>query len=107
MYAVIRSGSKQYKVNKGDIVELELLPNLANKTEITFEEVLLVADGDKIIVGKPLVKNAKVLGQVEGVIKDKKIIVFKYRRRKSSKRKIGHRQRYVRVRIKEIQFKEE
>ena len=107
MYAVIKSGGKQYKVKKDDIVDLELLSETDSKKELILKEVLLISDADKVNVGRPFIKGAKVIAELIGVVKDKKVIAFKYKRRKSSKKKIGHRQRYARVRIKDILSKDE
>ena len=107
MYAVIKSGGKQYKVKKDDIVDLELLSETDSKKELILKEVLLISDADKVNVGRPFIKGAKVIAELIGVVKDKKVIAFKYKRRKSSKKKIGHRQRYTRVRIKDILSKDE
>ena len=92
MYAVIETGGKQYRVQKGDYVRVD---------KITFP-VLLVADGTNVQVGKPTVASAAVVATVQGNEKGKKLIVFKYRRRKGYRRKNGHRQEYTAVRIDEI-----
>lgn len=102
MYAVIRSGGKQYKVEPGDLVKLEKLEAEVG-SPIELAEVLLLGEDDRVVVGNPLVKNAKVVGQVESQGRGRKIIVFKSKRRKGFHKKQGHRQSYTAVRIKEIQ----
>jgi large subunit ribosomal protein L21 len=97
MYAVIRTGGKQYRVSQGDTLRVEKLPGDVGAA-ITFEEVLLIG-GDKVNVGKPLVTGAKVSAQITAQDRAKKIIVFKMRRRKNYRRKNGHRQAYTEVKI--------
>ncbi|MDD4178488.1 MAG: 50S ribosomal protein L21 [Candidatus Margulisbacteria bacterium] len=99
MYAIIQTGGKQQKVNQGDILDVELLDN---QKSVTFNEVLLIADGDNLTVGTPLIKGAKVAAKVIGQIQDDKVTTFKYRHKVNYHRTIGHRQRYTRVQIGEI-----
>ena len=94
MYAVIESCGKQYKVAEGDVVFFEKLDGEEGK-KVTFENVILVADGEKIEIGTPFVKDIKVEGKVLAHGKAKKIIVFKYKAKKNYKRKQGHRQPYT------------
>ncbi len=101
LYAVIRIGGKQYKVSEGDIVSLEHLEAGVGET-VEFSEVLLIAGKGKLSIGRPKVKGAKVVGEVVEQGKEKKIRVFKYKKRKGSKRMAGHRQLVTKVRIKEI-----
>ena len=99
MYAIIESGSKQYKVAVGDIVEVEKL-GLENGSEVVFDKVLAVADAEgKLNVGTPVVEGAKVTAKVLDTFRAKKIVVFKMKRRKGYRRTHGHRQRYSRVEI--------
>jgi large subunit ribosomal protein L21 len=97
MYAVIRTGGKQYRVSQGDTLRVEKLPGDVGAA-ISFEEVLMVG-GEKVNVGKPLVAGAKVSAQITAQDRAKKIIVFKMRRRKNYRRKNGHRQSYTEVKI--------
>ena len=97
MFAVIKTGGKQYRVEAGDVVVVEKLPVDENGT-VTFDEVLMV--GDK--VGAPLVEGATVTGEVMKQARDKKIIVFKKKRRQNYRRKQGHRQYISVVRITDI-----
>ena len=98
MYAVIKTGGKQYRVAEGDVLQVEKLAGDAGD-EINFEEVLLVGGGDATKVGKPLVKGATVKAKILCQGRDKKIIVFKMRRRKKYRRKAGHRQPHTQVKI--------
>jgi large subunit ribosomal protein L21 len=97
MYAVIRTGGKQYRVAQGDRLRIEKLPGDPGAT-VTFDEVLMIG-GDKVAVGKPLVKGAKVTATIVTQDRAKKIIVFKFRRRKNMRRKRGHRQPFTEVQI--------
>lgn len=99
MYAIIQTGGKQEKVSVGDVLTVE---RLANKKDVTFNYVLALCDGEKLEVGRPFVKGAKVSAHVLGQIRGEKTISFKYRRRKSSRRTHGHRQELTRIKITEI-----
>ncbi|MGB5984204.1 MAG: 50S ribosomal protein L21 [Desulfobacterales bacterium] len=101
MYAVLASGGKQYKVREGDIVKVEKLPGEIG-SEITFDRVLMVTDGDEVTLGDPHVADAAVKGHIVAQNKAKKILVFKYKRRKRFRRKQGHRQQYTAVQIDQI-----
>jgi len=101
MYAVIEDGGKQYMVSKGDIIDFERKPlEAGNKVE--FEKVLLIADEKDTDIGRPLLEGAVVTGTVVDEIKGPKLTVMKFRRRKGSKTKTGHRQKYTRIKIEEI-----
>jgi large subunit ribosomal protein L21 len=97
MYAVIKTGGKQYKVAQGDKLRVEKLTANVGDT-VTFDEVLLVG-GDAIKIGAPLVAGAKVEAKVVAQDREKKIIVFKFRRRKNYRRKNGHRQPFTALEI--------
>ena len=101
MYAIIRTGGKQYKIKEGDILEVERLAGQENR-EVILDEVLLVNNDKDVIVGQPLVKGAKVICEALKEIKAKKVIAFKYRRRKDSKTQKGHRQILTKLKVKEI-----
>lgn len=103
-YAVIESGSKQYVVEPKATIEVEKLKLSPNQKEVLLEKVLLVKTQDKIQVGNPWVKGAKVVCDFLGETRAKKVISFKYRRRKASRKKIGHRQNYFRLFVKEIKL---
>lgn len=101
MYAVIVTGGKQYQVKEGDILKVEKLDVEAGST-INFEEVLLVSNEGEVTVGKPFVEGVKVSAEVLEHGKNKKIVVFKYKPKKGSSTKQGHRQPFTRVRINSI-----
>ncbi|NIM91328.1 MAG: 50S ribosomal protein L21 [Candidatus Aminicenantes bacterium] len=101
MFAVIKTGGKQYRVQEGDVLVIEKL-GLDEGQKITFDEVLLVDHDQKTLIGTPYIENASVKGEVIDNFKDKKVIVFKKKRRKQYKKKRGHRQELTRVRIEEI-----
>ena len=104
MYAVIETGGKQYRVQQGDILDVERIAGVSDEQkEIVFDRVLLVGDGDDIKVGKPLVDGAKVNAELVNEVRGPKVIVFKFKRRKQYRRKNGHRQDLHRVRIQGIQ----
>ena len=97
MYAVIRTGGKQYRVSQGQTLRVEKLPGNAGD-KITFNEVLFVG-GESPKIGQPLVKGASVAAEITALGRGKKIVVFKFRRRKNYRRKNGHRQPYTELRI--------
>jgi large subunit ribosomal protein L21 len=101
MYAIIEVGAKQYSVKKGDVIEVEKQATQQGH-DITLNKVLLVSKDKKVEIGQPHIKGAKVEAVVLGQIKAPKIVSFKYRRRKSSRWKKGHRQQLTRLKIKEI-----
>ncbi len=101
MYAVIGTGGKQYKVSPGDVVRVESLE--AKKGDaVEIKDVYLIADGDKINVGKPMLASAKVTAEVVDEDRGEKLLIFKHRRRKGFRKTIGHRQNYTAIKIKEI-----
>ncbi len=102
MYAVIKTGGKQYKVSPGDVIRVEKLPGEPGE-EIELNEVLLVGEGENLKIGQPLVEGAKVIATILDQGRSKKIIVFKKKRRKNYKKKRGHWQYYTELQIKEIQ----
>ena len=101
MYAVIKTGGKQYRVSSGEKVKVEQLAADVG-SQITIDQVLMVADGDKITIGAPLVKGAKVQATVVDQGRADKINVFKMRRRKQSKKQQGHRQNYTEIQVDQI-----
>ena len=98
MYAVIKTGGKQYRVQQGDVIFVEKLNAQADEA-VTFEEVLLVGDAEQSKVGTPVVEGAKVEGKVLAQVKGKKIVVYKYKAKKNERKKQGHRQPYTKVQI--------
>ena len=102
MYAVIETGAKQYRVSKGDTLEVERL-NLKDKKEAKLDKVLFVSDKKDVLVGEPYIKGASVVCEIIDEKRGKKSISFKYRRRLgSSRKKIGHRQNYTMLKVKDI-----
>ncbi|PWY54129.1 50S ribosomal protein L21 [Legionella qingyii] len=101
MYAVIKTGGKQYTVKEGDVLKIELLPEDVGN-EIQFEEVLMLADGDTIVCGTPLVAKATVKAEVLDHGRHKKVKIIKFRRRKHHRKQMGHRQYYSQVKITAI-----
>ena len=101
MYAVIETGGKQYKVSEGDVIFIEKL-EVAEGDSVTFDKVLVVADGENVTVGAPLVSGATVTAKVEKQGKAKKIYVFKMKRKKNERKKKGHRQPFTKVTIEKI-----
>jgi large subunit ribosomal protein L21 len=101
MYAVIATGGKQYRVQPGETIQVEKLDDEPGKT-VEFGEVLLVADGENVTVGKPTVAGAKVTAEVVLTGRGEKLLVYKYRRRKGYRRKTGHRQSFTAVKITAI-----
>jgi len=102
MYAVIKHGGKQYKVNVGDVLDLDRIEGVEPKQTIEIEDVLLVNKDNDTKIGTPTVDGAKVVLEVIGNYRGKKVIIFKKRRRKDSKKKRGFRRDYTKVRVKEI-----
>ena len=98
MYAVIKTGGKQYRVQQGDVIFVEKLNAQADEA-VTFEEVLLVGDGEQSKIGAPVVAGAKVEGKVLAQVKSKKVVVYKYKAKKNERKKQGHRQPYTKVEI--------
>ena len=102
MYAVIQTGGKQYRVTPGEEVKLEKLPGQVGDT-VAFDRVLLTSDGEALNIGKPYLENTKVVGRITRHDKNRKIVVFKYKKRKGYRRKQGHRQQYSLVKIEDIE----
>ena len=102
MYAVIETGGKQYRVEKGDTIDVELLGEKKDK-KVELSQVILVSKQGKVEIGKPFVKGAKVHAKVLDDIKDKKVVCFKYKSKKNYRRTLGHRQKYSRIQIEKIE----
>jgi large subunit ribosomal protein L21 len=100
-YAIIKTGGRQYRVAEGDTIDVDLLDVEPGKTA-TFREVLMFTDGKNLTHGAPLISGARVTADVLEQRKDKKVIAFKYKRRKGYHRTVGHRRRLTRVKIKSI-----
>jgi large subunit ribosomal protein L21 len=102
MYAVVASGGKQYKVEAGEVLRVEKLAGEVGSS-VTFEKVLMYSDGENVQIGQPALENVKVSGSIVEQDKGKKIIVFKYKRRKRFRKKQGHRQAYTAIKIDSIE----
>ena len=100
MFAIIKTGGKQYKVSEGDVIKVEKIEAEAGD-KIEFDQVLMVA-GDDVKVGSPVVEGAKVSAEVLDQKKDKKIVIFKFKAKKNYRKKKGHRQPYTLVKIEKI-----
>ena len=108
MYAVIEQGSKQYKVAEGDCIEIELTDIAPDAKTIELDKVLLVNDDNEVKVGTPYLEGAKVIASFkttaeEAIVKDKKLYPMDFRKRKNSKKRIGHRQKHLQITIDKIQ----
>jgi large subunit ribosomal protein L21 len=100
-YAIIKTGGRQFRIAEGDTIDVDLLEVDPGKTA-TFGDVLMFADGKDVTYGSPLISGAKVTAEVLEQRKDKKVIAFKYKRRKGYHRTVGHRRKLTRVKIKSI-----
>ncbi len=102
MYAVIKTGGKQYRVAPGEELKVEKLAGEVGDA-IAFEKVLLTSDGEKVQIGKPFLEETRVVGRVTRHGRNRKIVVFKYKKRKCYRKKRGHRQNFTLVRIENIE----
>ena len=99
MYAIIETGGKQYRVSEGDVINVEVI---AGSNAVTFDNVLMVADGENTTFGRPYVENASVSADIVGNGKTRKVLIFKQKTRKNHRKLRGHRQEYTSLKIKEI-----
>jgi large subunit ribosomal protein L21 len=109
MYAVIEHGAKQYKVTEGDVVKLDLMDSPPDSSAVELQQVLLIRDEQNVHMGRPYIDGAKVIARFDGsaaeaVVKGPKLYPTHFRRRKNSKKRIGHRQKYLQVVIDKIQM---
>jgi large subunit ribosomal protein L21 len=103
MYAIVNDRSRSLTLKQGEDLWVDLLPGAAEGSEHVFDEVQLLKQEDgKVLVGRPTIEGASVVAEVLGKVKDKKIHVLRFRRRKNSRTRTGHRQTYTHIRIKEI-----
>ena len=100
-YAVFKTGGKQYRVQTGDTLDVELLPNDVDSLA-EFDQVLAVSRDGELLLGSPTVQGAKVVAQVQSHYKDRKLMVFKYKAKTRYRRKRGHRQSYTRLVVQDI-----
>jgi large subunit ribosomal protein L21 len=101
IYAIIETGGKQYRVNPGQTIDVERL-DVAEGNTVELDRVLLIADGERVVIGTPVVDGAKVVATAQGDGKGKKVIVFRYKSKVRSRKKTGHRQLYTRLVIDKI-----
>jgi large subunit ribosomal protein L21 len=104
-YAIFRTAGKQFRAEPGRLVRIPSV-EAAPGAKLTFDEVLLGSDGEKVVAGRPVVKGAKVTAEVVRHGRDKKIVVFKFKRRKNYARKQGHRQGFTEIRIESVKLGE-
>ena len=102
MYAILSDRNSQATVREGDEIVCDLLDDAEPGSEITFDQVMLIGDEGETKIGTPFLEGASVTGEVLGEAKGKKLVIFRFKRRKNVRRKTGHRQRYTRVRITKI-----
>ena len=102
MYAIVETGGKQYLVKEGDVIHVELL---GSEKKVTFDKVLFLFDGTSSHVGLPHLTHCTVQAELLGETKARKVIAFKYKKRKRSRRTVGHRQKYSTVKITKIEAK--
>ncbi len=102
MYAVIQSGGKQYRVSPGEMVKIEKLTGKAGDP-VVFDKVLMTSDGEKVTLGSPYLSEARVTGRITRHGKNRKIVVFKYKRRKGYRKKQGHRQDFTLVKVEDVE----
>ncbi len=101
MYAIVETGGKQFRVSEGDVIRTDLIETEVGSS-VTFDRVVLAANGDDVTIGTPVVSGASVTGTVLRQAKDRKILVFKYKPKKRVRKLNGHRQRFAEVRIDKI-----
>ena len=105
-YAIIQTGGKQYKVEAGEILKIEKLPETKPESKVDFNEILAYGDDVNIEIGTPIIKGAKVEADLIKNSKNRTVLIFKKRRRKNSRRKNGHRQQYSLIRVNKIYSKD-
>ena len=103
MYAIVNTGGKQYKVQEGDILRIEKIPGDIG-ADVDFDQVLMVSDGENVTIGTPTVESVGIKAHIVDQGKAKKVLVFKYKRRKRYRRKQGHRQQFTAVKIDKIEM---
>ena len=101
MYAIVESGSKQYRVEEGDVIDVELL-DIGQDGKVELKNVLFLQKESSVKVGAPFVQNGVVLAELVGEVRGPKVIAYKYKKRKNYRRKVGHRQNYSRIKITAI-----
>jgi len=108
MFAIVETGSKQYKVSQGDVIKIELADVKSDAEALELDKVLFISDGSSIKIGTPYLQGAKIIAKFsttaeDSVVKGIKLYPMTFRRRKNSKKRIGHRQKYMQVTIDKIE----
>ncbi len=101
MFAILKTGGKEYRVSKGDIIRVEKLGGKAGD-RVTLKDVIMVSQGDQVQLGKPVLSNATVTGEIIRQVKGKKVLTYKMEKRKNYRRMKGHRQTYTYLKVNEI-----
>jgi len=101
MFAILKTGGKEYRVSKGDIIRVEKLGGKAGD-RVTLKDVIMVSQGDQVQLGKPVLSNATVTGEIIQQVKGKKVLTYKIEKRKNYRRMKGHRQTYTYLKVNEI-----
>jgi large subunit ribosomal protein L21 len=101
-YAIVEDSGVQFKVERGDTLEIDIRPLSEGTSTITFEKVLLVSNDSGVKIGQPVVNGATVTARILGHIKDQKVYVERFTRRKGFHRRVGHRQQYIAVKVEQI-----
>lgn len=103
MYAIVNTGGKQYRIQEGQILRIEKIAGDVG-SEVSFDKILMLSDGENVTIGRPVLENVLVRAQIVEQDKAKKILVFKYKKRKRYRRKQGHRQPFTAVKINKIEM---
>jgi large subunit ribosomal protein L21 len=101
MYAVVKTGGKEYRVSQGDLIRVEKMEGKVGD-QVTMKDILMVSHEDQVQVGNPLLANAVITGQIVQQVKGKKVLTYKMKRRKNYRRTKGHRQTYTYIRVNDI-----
>ncbi len=101
-YVIVESGSKQYAVKQGDIIDIELVSGERGES-VVLDQVLFLKQGETVLVGSPVLTGVKVQGEIVGQVRGPKVISYKYKKRHNYRRKVGHRQDYTRIKITGVQ----
>ena len=101
MYAVVKTGGKEYRISPGDLIRVEKLEGKVGD-QVTMKDILMVSHEDQVQVGNPLLGNAVITGEIVQQVKGRKVLIYKMKRRKNYRRTKGHRQTYTYIRVNEI-----
>ena len=101
MYAVVKTGGKEYRISQGDLIRVEKMEGKVGD-QVTMKDILMVSHKDQVQVGNPLLANAVIKGEIVQQVKGKKVLIYKMKRRKNYRRTKGHRQTYTYIRVNDI-----